>query len=68
MNSPRLTIGRLLLLIAAFGVVMAALQGNHVWFQGVSIMTVVGLLGAAIGAGTETGQPRPAPPFPDGLP
>ncbi len=62
MNTSRFTTGRLLLLVAAFGVALASLQGNHVWFMGMSIMTVVGFLGAAVGA--ETGLSRSGPTTP----
>ena len=45
----RFTIGRLLLLIAALCFALAALKGNHIWFNGMSLLTVLTLLTAAIG-------------------
>ena len=60
MCPPRFTIGRLLLIIAACSVGLAALQGNYVWFLGMSVMTSLGLLGAAIGAGPDTSRPAPS--------
>ena len=59
----RFTIGRLLLIVAAFSVGFSALQGNHVWFLGMSVMTLVGLLGAAIGAGPGPSRPGPSSPL-----
>lgn len=64
MHPPRLTIGRLMLVVAASGVGFASLQGNHVGFMGLSIMAVLGLLGAAIGAGTADGRSMPTSPQP----
>ena len=63
MHHIQFTISRLLLLIAALGVTLASLQGNHVWFMGISIMTVVGFLGAAIGVETSVGRPGPTTPY-----
>ena len=63
MYPPPFTIGRLLLIVAALGVCLASLQGNHIWFMGMSIMIAVGLLGAAIGADPGAGRPRPSSHF-----
>lgn len=54
-----LSIGRLLLITAAIAVGLAALRGNHVWFLGMSVMTLIGLLGAAIGAGPDPRRSGP---------
>jgi hypothetical protein len=63
MHPPRFTVGRHLLIVAACGVGLASMQGNHLWFMGLSMMTVIGLLGAAIGAGPEAARPGPSPPL-----
>jgi uncharacterized membrane protein YfcA len=62
MHPPRFSIASLLLIVAAFGVALAALKGNHVWFQGITIMTVLGLVGAAIGASPEPSRAAPTLP------
>jgi hypothetical protein len=59
MHLPRFTIGSFALVVAALGVALASLKGNHLWFIGLSMMTIIGLLGAAIGA-NDLGRARPA--------
>jgi hypothetical protein len=54
---PRLTIGQLLLIVAASCIGLASLNGNHIWFMGLSVMTIVGLLGAALGASSDASRP-----------
>jgi hypothetical protein len=46
----RFTIVESLLLIAAFGVGLAAMKGDYLWFNGMSLFTILGLLIAAVGA------------------
>ncbi len=60
MHPPRLTIGSLLLIVAAFGVGLAALKGDHIWRIGMSMLTIVGLLGAALGACSDAGRSGPS--------
>ena len=64
MHPPRLTIGSLLLIVAAFSVGLAALKGNHIWVSGMSMLTIFGLLGAALGACSDAGRPGPSSPGP----
>ncbi len=64
MHPPRPTIGSLLLIVAAFGVGLASLKGNHIWIGGMSILTILGLLGAAVGASSDAGRPGPSSPGP----
>jgi hypothetical protein len=49
MNASRFTIGRLLLVIAACGVGLAALKGKSLWFSGLFTATIVAFLVAALG-------------------
>ena len=63
MHPPRFTVGRHLLVIAACGVAFASMKGDHLWFMGLSMMTVIGLLGAAIGAGPEAARRGPSSPI-----
>lgn len=60
MHSPRLSIGQLLLIVAALSVGLAALQGNHLWRIGLSMLTFLGLLVAALGASPDTGRHEPS--------
>ena len=57
MQTTRFTIGSLELVVAALCVGFAFLKGNYLWFMGLSMMTVIGLLGCAIGASSEVGRP-----------
>ncbi len=57
MHPPRFILGRHLLVVAAFSVGFASMKGNHLLFIGLSMMTIIGLLGAAIGA--DPGASRP---------
>jgi|GEM_PF-6154982 len=59
MHLPRITLGSLLLVVAALSVGFASLKGNYLWFLGVSLMTIVGLLGAAIGANSDADRSGP---------
>jgi hypothetical protein len=63
MQPPRFTIGQLLFIVAAISVGLAALNGNQLWFSGLSMMTTLGLLIAAIGAGPDASRPGPSPHF-----
>jgi hypothetical protein len=58
MNAPRFTIGRLLLVIAACGVGLAALKGKSLWFSGLFTATIVAFLVAALGAMFRRGPVR----------
>ena len=62
MSPPRFTIGRLLLIIAAFSVGLSSLQGNYLWFMGLSMVTTIVLLFAALGAESGAGRPGPSSP------
>jgi hypothetical protein len=62
MHPLHISIGSLLFLIAAIGVGLAALQGNHVWFSGLSLLAFLALLIFAVGASADMGHPRPTPP------
>ncbi len=62
MHPPRFTTGRHLLVIAACGISFASMQGNHLGFMGLSIMIVVGLLGAALGASPQPARSGPSSP------
>ncbi len=64
MHPPRFTIGSLLLIVAAFSIGLAALKGNDHRGIGVSMLTIIGLLGAALGACSNAGRPRPSSPGP----
>jgi hypothetical protein len=64
MHPPRFTIGSLILLIAAFGIGLAALKGNDLRGIGVSMLTIIWLLGAALGACSDAGRPGPSSPGP----
>jgi hypothetical protein len=61
MHPPQFTIGRLLLVVAAFCIGLASLEGHNVWFIGLSMLSIIGLLGAAIGAesGARSGPSSP---------
>ena len=64
MHPPRFTIGQLLLIVAAFSIGLAALKGNDLRGIGVSMLTIIGLLGAALGACSDGGRPAPSSPGP----
>jgi hypothetical protein len=55
MHPPRFTIGSLLFLVAAFGVGLATLKGNDLEGIGLSMLMIIGLLGAAFGACPDAG-------------
>ena len=59
MHPPRFTIGQLLLIVAAFSTGLAALKGNHLWQSGLTMLTIMGLLLAALGACSDAGRPGP---------
>jgi hypothetical protein len=59
MHPPRFTIGQLLLIVAALGIGLAALQGNDLNGIGLSMLMIIGLLGAALGASPDAGRPGP---------
>jgi hypothetical protein len=64
MHPPRFTIGQLLLIVAAFSISLAALKGNHLWHIGLSMLMIIGLLVAALGACSDAGRPGPSLPGP----
>jgi hypothetical protein len=64
MHPPRFTIGQLLLIVTAFSIGLAALKGNDLRGIGLSMLMIVGLLGAALGAGSDAGRPGPSSPGP----
>ena len=64
MHPPRFTIGQLLLIVAALGIGLAALKGNDLQGIGLSMLMIIGLLGAALGACSDAGRPRPSSPGP----
>ncbi|WP_165069192.1 hypothetical protein [Paludisphaera rhizosphaerae] len=59
MQAPRITILAHALILAAIGVGLAALNGEYIWCSGMSLMTIVGLLGSALGACFDTDKPEP---------
>ena len=50
MHPPRLTIGSLLFIVAAFSIGLEALKENDLKGIGLSMLMIIGLLGAAFGA------------------
>jgi len=64
MHPPRFTIGQLLLIVAALSIGLAALKGNDLRGIGLSMLMIIGLLGAALGAWSDAGRPRPSSPGP----
>ena len=62
MHPPRFTIGSLLLIVAAFSIGLAALKGNDLRGIGLSMLMIIGLLGAALGACSDAGRPGPSSP------
>ena len=64
MHPPRFTIGRLLFIIAACSIGLAALKENDLKGIGLSMLMIIGLLGAALGACSDAGRPGPSSPGP----
>ena len=64
MHPPQFTIGQLLLIVAALSIGLAALKGNDLRGIGLSMLMIIGLLGAALGACSDAGRPRPSSPGP----
>ena len=64
MHPPRFTIGQLLLIVAALGIGLAALKEDDPRGTGLSMLMIIGLLGAALGACSDAGRPRPSSPGP----
>jgi hypothetical protein len=62
MHPLQFTIGRLLFIIAAFGIGMAALKENDLRGISLTMLMIIGLLGAALGARSDAGRPRPSSP------
>ena len=56
MHPPRLTIGSLLFIVAAFSIGFAALKDNDLKGIGLFMLMIIGLLGAALGAGSDAGR------------
>ena len=63
MHVPRFTLGRHLLIVAAAGVGLASIKGNYLWFSGLSMMTIIALLGTAIGVDPDARRPKPSGPI-----
>jgi hypothetical protein len=64
MHPPQFTIGQLLFIVAAFSIGLAALKGNDPRGIGLSMLMIILLLGAALGARFGAGGPRPSSPGP----
>ena len=64
MHPPRFTIGQLLFIIVAFSIGLAALKENDLKGIGLSMLMIIGLLGAALGAYSDAGRPKPSSPGP----
>lgn len=60
---PHFTISSLLLIIAAFSIWFAAQRGSYLGFMGISMIAIIGLVFAAIGAAAGTCRPGPSPRF-----
>jgi hypothetical protein len=58
MHPPRFTIGSLLFIGAAFSTGFAALKENDLKGIGLSMLMIIGLLGAAFGACSDAGAGR----------
>jgi hypothetical protein len=58
MHSPRSTIGSLLFIVAAFSIGLATLKENDLKGIGLSMLMIIGLLGAAFGACSDAGAGR----------
>jgi hypothetical protein len=58
MRPPRSTIGSLLFIVAAFSIGLAALKENDLKGIGLSMLMIIGLLGASLGACSDAGRPR----------
>ena len=58
MHPPRLTIGSVLFIVAAFSVGLASLKENDLKGIGLSMLMIIGLLGAAFGACSDAGAGR----------
>jgi hypothetical protein len=64
MHPPQFTIGQFLFIVAAFGIGLSALKGNDLRGIGLSVLMIIGFLGAALGACSDAGRPRPSSPGP----
>jgi hypothetical protein len=64
MHPPRFTIGQHLLIVAALSFGLAALKGNDPGGIGLSMLMIIVLLVAALGAWSGSGGPRPSSPGP----
>jgi hypothetical protein len=58
MHPPRLTIGSLLFIVAAFSIGLATLKEKDLEGIGLSMLMIIGLLGAAFGACSDAGAGR----------
>jgi hypothetical protein len=58
MRPPRSTIGSLLFIVAAFSIGLAALKENDLKGIGLSMLMIIGLLGASLGACSDAGRPQ----------
>jgi hypothetical protein len=62
MHPPRFTIGQLLFIVTAFSIGLTTLKGNDLSSIGLSMLMIIGLLGAALGASPDAGRPGPPSP------
>jgi hypothetical protein len=58
MHPLRFTIGSILFIVAALSIVLAAMTDNDLKGIGLSMLMIIGLLGAAFGACSEAGAGR----------
>jgi hypothetical protein len=56
MHAPRYTIGSVLFIVAAFSIVLAALKASDVRGIGLTMLMIIGLVGAALGACSDAGR------------
>jgi uncharacterized membrane protein YeaQ/YmgE (transglycosylase-associated protein family) len=67
MHPPRSTIGSLLFIVAAFSVGLAALKEKDVKGVGLSMLMIIGLVGATFGACSDAGAGRTSSEYVSGL-
>jgi hypothetical protein len=64
MHPPRFAIRQLLFIVAALSIGLAALKENDLSGIGLTMLMIIGLLGAALGACPDAGRPGPSSPGP----